>query len=69
MYFVPVLLAVDAPDPMTAEAIAHGELRERAVFVGGAREMSAEHAGRTAFELIVLADNVELPPAGGPHDR
>jgi hypothetical protein len=28
--------------------------------------MSAEWAGRTALELVVVADNVELPPAGGP---
>jgi hypothetical protein len=34
MYFVPILLAVDVQDPMTAEAIAPGELRERAVYVG-----------------------------------
>ena len=66
MYFVPVLLALDAPDAMTAEAIAHGISRDQVVYVGGARKLTPEQAGRTAFDLIVTADNVELPPAEGP---
>ena len=63
MYLIPVLVAIDAADARTAEAIVQRELRERAVFVGAARRLSPAAAATAAFELVVLVNNIQLPPA------
>lgn len=62
MYLVPVLLKVEATRALIAEQTAHALVGgEHVVIVGAARQMDERRAARTSFDLVVLADNVELP--------
>jgi hypothetical protein len=63
MFLVPVLLAVDASEAATAEAIAADELRERAIHIDRARRLSPITAAVATFHLLVYANGIELPPA------
>jgi hypothetical protein len=63
MYLVPVLVAVDAPDPAHAEHQVETDLRDRAVHVDAARLLSKPRTALTDFHLLVYADGLELPPA------
>jgi hypothetical protein len=61
MYLVPVVLKIEALSPLAAEQTAHAITVDHLVTVGGARQMDERRAARTTFDLVVLADNVELP--------
>src|SRR5262249_34479581 len=63
MYLVPVLLAVDAPNPVSAKLTAAAELRDRAVHVGDARHLSPVSTALAEFHLRVFANRIEPPPA------
>jgi hypothetical protein len=65
MFLVPLLVKTDAPNAPVAERMAHAIAVDHIVTVGGARRMTEQRAARTVFDVLVLADGVELPPIEG----
>jgi hypothetical protein len=61
MFLVPLWVKIDAPNAPVAERMARAIAVDHVVTVGGARQMDERRAARTTFDLVVLADNVELP--------
>ena len=62
MYLVPVLLAVDASNALSARLRVEADCRDRAVHVGDARRLSQAAVALADFDLRVYANRIELPP-------
>jgi hypothetical protein len=66
MYLVPVLLLIDASNPISAEALAASELQNRAIHIGAARRLSPPTVATAELDLVVYANRIDLPPAPRP---
>jgi hypothetical protein len=63
MYFVPILVIVDAPDALGARLHADAEFRDRALHIGAPRRLSPAAVALAEFELHVTANGIVLEPA------